>query len=1625
MESSEEKHDGGDTSKRLKSLDLHGLHEEKSETSIGRARIRSAKLCVSRETRPTQKRNIAPERSKRLTCCRRDLSPSAFQSGIKRRRKGSGISSSFNHGLHSGIVKTNKSSSTCSNVQDQSTWGGDINIPRRPRGVLKRRSSLVNIKDATALFTSIVKSSSVAHSSKLYSDSITPTHPVWGLVGNQSKRHDECEETGPSGCDSVQRCKWDNGSSVQVVQKRARRNHRKRQDTVTGKLKHLVNGQLSFEDSAKFSDNCYEDDEESLEQNAARMLSSRFDPRFTGLSGDKSKVSSKSSSKSSSSASPSFDIAGRVLRPRKQNEKVRFKKRRHFYEVCSRGVDPYWVLKRRIRVFWPLDKSWYFGLVKAYDPKTKLHHVKYDDRDEEWINLQNERFKLLLLPSEFSHKFDSEKMEIKAKQENEAGIVSAMDDNCMSSLLESEPIISWLARSAHRVKTSSLKNLKEKRKSHFKNDLHSSLLKSQECVVGCPSSMTSIKPSILVTPDKSTDKRAAKVNPVKTNNCCDDRKFTFVYFRRRFHKKMGTVENELDDDFPWRLSHSAKLAAFVAVGYGACEESDVTLTALKQREEKLKFLLPLQWLPSLAWIHENSWLYKFLSLHYHGKLMIVWPIVCMEIVFLDSTMGSRLLSFRGYLQHAVVLMCLFVRIFHQPKRYTKSSELQLPFTSIGFRLSCLQGEGRQLLFYVYNFLDVESSQWLYLGRKLKQLAVTVKELPLSECTYASMKNLLCASKNGPLASYFWERIILESLRKMSCKGFIHRLDSKISASSQKSHPYSKLNGQNESCPFSQPFVTVPALFLFLHFKLLVEKYDASMNCKIPDATPLLDCPENSEKFTDECDSPVEDSSDQFSESTHENLGFTPEHVSSGWLSCPQSKFRTDPLTISNDCDLARSGNVSLSSELNLNGNLTVHRELGKQGNGETDSQFHRHPFSFKTWQDVGNPCSPLEDVSSAEESEGGCGSFLNTVNVQNQTSQSEDNVSDRGAKTAEKSTSYLTWSTNGFTTIHSPKPTAPRTIWHRNRQNYVPSSIVHHSKLLPEDWEGFMNSHKKPRTQTSYISSPFGGYDIGSKSQSHHRKERLYKKLKTDNAKKALVGPKSLESDLDSSTCNANVLVTAGDKGWREYGAQVLLESDDQKDWQILVKLSAATKYSYKVHQFWQPGTTNRFTHAMMWKGGKDWTLEFTDRSQWSLFKELYEECYNRNIRAASVKNIPIPGVCLIEDSDDFASEMPFVHSSPKYFRQIGTEVDMALDPSHVLYDMDSEDEDWISKLRKLADNSGRMLPELSEEMFEKAMDMFEKLAFEQHFDEFSDAEIDSFIAEGGPTEVMKAVSEHWLQKRQRKGMPLIRQFQPALWERYQQQVKEWESTVSKMHYSSNGCRDKAFSVEKPPMFAFCLRPRGLEVPNKGSSKQRSHKKFPVNGHHSTFARENYSLQGKKLNGYSLGKDKALVAAPSREFSDVTTCLQSRTGFSPRDPTSGFTTFAHGSSVRNHHLRLERSHSRKMGMSASPWDHLTVSPTHGQRTKGSGIYRSNPGFPERSPTTQYKSDGFHRHQADIDEFMLRDASSAAQHASNMAKLKREKAQWLMHKADLAIHRAVVAVMTADAMKTYENPTGDG
>ena len=64
--------------------------------------------------------------------------------------------------------------------------------------------------------------------------------------------------------------------------------------------------------------------------------------------------------------------------------------------------------------------------------------------------------------------------------------------------------------------------------------------------------------------------------------------------------------------------------------------------------------------------------------------------------------------------------------------------------------------------------------------------------------------------------------------------------------------------------------------------------------------------------------------------------------------------------------------------------------------------------------------------------------------------------------------------------------------------------------------------------------------------------------------------------------------------------------------------------------------------YPIIWTGGKNWKLEFTEMKQWSLFRKMYEECYSRNLRAASIKNIPIPTVREINVGNLGTDHMPF-----------------------------------------------------------------------------------------------------------------------------------------------------------------------------------------------------------------------------------------------------------------------------------------------------------------------------------------------------------------------------------------------
>ncbi|KAI6672040.1 hypothetical protein NL676_006925 [Syzygium grande] len=77
------------------------------------------------------------------------------------------------------------------------------------------------------------------------------------------------------------------------------------------------------------------------------------------------------------------------------------------------GVPGRRLVGRKIKVWWPLDEMFYYGVVQSYDPFRKRHKVLYDDGDIETLNLEKERWEFVKddLPDEHRQEADYPKPE--------------------------------------------------------------------------------------------------------------------------------------------------------------------------------------------------------------------------------------------------------------------------------------------------------------------------------------------------------------------------------------------------------------------------------------------------------------------------------------------------------------------------------------------------------------------------------------------------------------------------------------------------------------------------------------------------------------------------------------------------------------------------------------------------------------------------------------------------------------------------------------------------------------------------------------------------------------------------------------------------------------------------------------------------------------------------------------------------------------------------------------------------------------------------------------------------------------------------------------------------------------
>ncbi|XVE99100.1 hypothetical protein REPUB_Repub03eG0167700 [Reevesia pubescens] len=245
---------------------------------------------------------------------------------------------------------------------------------------------------------------------------------------------------------------------------------------------------------------------------------------------------------------------------------------------------------------------------------------------------------------------------------------------------------------------------------------------------------------------------------------------------------------------------------------------------------------------------------------------------------------------------------------------------------------------------------------------------------------------------------------------------------------------------------------------------------------------------------------------------------------------------------------------------------------------------------------------------------------------------------------------------------------------------------------------------------------------------------------------------------VDSSQCSANILVIEPDKCYREEGATVTLELSASREWLLVIKKDMSTKYAHKPDKFMKPSSCNRFTYAIIWTGDDNWKLEFPNRQDWIIFKDLYKECSERNVPASTVKVIPVPGVHEVCGYEDTGS-VPF--RRPDFYISLeGDEVSRALAKRTANYDMDSEDEEWLKKLNNEFFTGNGHCEHLSEDCFELMVDTFEKAYFCSPDDYFNENAAAHLCLDLGSRGVVEAVHAYWLRKRKHRRSTLLRVFQ-------------------------------------------------------------------------------------------------------------------------------------------------------------------------------------------------------------------------------------------------------------------------
>lgn len=273
---------------------------------------------------------------------------------------------------------------------------------------------------------------------------------------------------------------------------------------------------------------------------------------------------------------------------------------------------------------------------------------------------------------------------------------------------------------------------------------------------------------------------------------------------------------------------------------------------------------------------------------------------------------------------------------------------------------------------------------------------------------------------------------------------------------------------------------------------------------------------------------------------------------------------------------------------------------------------------------------------------------------------------------------------------------------------------------------------------------------------------KLRRSLRSNSARKLKeVSSTVVDStqDMDSTSCCANVLIVEPEKCYREGGFSIVLESSPLGGWLIAVKKDGSTKFTHKAEKVMRPCSSNRFTHDIMWTADDGWKLEFPNRKDWLIFKDLYQECSDRNMLAPGVKVVPIPGVNEVSQTGD--SHCTLFRRPDSYISVKDDELCRALKRKTSNYDMDLEDEEWLNKLNNEFSVENETYECVSGDKFESMIDAFEKAFFCSPYDNSDVKSLTDLCSHLGGDKAVEAIYVYWMMKKRKQKRPsLIRIFQ-------------------------------------------------------------------------------------------------------------------------------------------------------------------------------------------------------------------------------------------------------------------------